>query len=171
MLQPQQQLLQGVLKRGFKQTPFRASFRAAQDTVSCSHALDRASSLKPPILNSWTVFLFKTIFFDTTKNVLAQSKMILSRSWLHDAVSCATWNDARKGVCLKPLFKTPCSNCCWGWSIPIMLDYRDISLMESVPLLWHLPVLNKGAQHFDPTPLPLHYLSSASACTQVPIQR
>ena len=74
MLPPQQQLLQGVLKRGFKQTPFRASFRAAQDTVSCSHArLGRASSLKPTILNSWTVFLFKTIFFDTTKNVLAQS--------------------------------------------------------------------------------------------------
>ena len=62
--------------------------------------------------------------------------MILSRAWLHDTVSCAAWNDARKGVYLKPLFKTPCSNCYWGWSKPIMLDYRDISLMESVPLLW-----------------------------------
>ena len=41
-----------------------------------------------------------------------------------------------KGVYLKPLFKTPCSNCYWGWSKPIMLDYRDISLMECVPLLW-----------------------------------
>ena len=61
-----------------------------------------------------------------TKNVFAQSKMILSRAWLHDTVSCAAWNDARKGVYLKPLFKTPCSNCYWGWSIPIMLDYRDI---------------------------------------------
>ena len=61
--------------------------------------------------------------------------MILSRAWLHDTVSCAAWNDARKGVYLKPLFKTPCSNCYWGWSKPIMLDYRDISLMESVPLL------------------------------------
>ena len=71
-----------------------------------------------------------------TKNVFAQSKMILSRAWLHDTVSCAAWNDARKGVYLKPLFKTPCSNCYWGWSKPIMLDYRDISLMESVPLLW-----------------------------------
>ena len=71
-----------------------------------------------------------------TKNVYAQSKMILSRAWLHDTVSCAAWNDARKGVYLKPLFKTPCSNCYWGWSIPIMLDYRDISLMESVPLMW-----------------------------------
>ena len=71
-----------------------------------------------------------------TKNVFAQSKMILSRAWLHDTVSCAAWNDARKGVYLKPLFKTPCSNCYWGWSIPIMLDYRDISLMESVPLMW-----------------------------------
>ena len=70
------------------------------------------------------------------KNVFAQSKMILSRAWLHDTVSCAAWNDARKGVYLKPLFKTPCSNCYWGWSIPIMLDYRDISLMESVPLMW-----------------------------------
>ena len=70
-----------------------------------------------------------------TKNVFAQSKMILSRAWLHDTVSCAAWNDARKGVYLKPLFKTPCSNC-WGWSKPIMLDYRDISLMESVPLMW-----------------------------------
>ena len=70
------------------------------------------------------------------KNVFAQSKMILSRAWLHDTVSCAAWNDARKGVYLKPLFKTPCSNCYWGWSKPIMLDYRDISLMESVPLLW-----------------------------------
>ena len=71
-----------------------------------------------------------------TKNVFAQSKMILSRAWLHDTVSCAAWNDARKGVYLKPLFKTPCSNCYWGWSKPIMLDYRDISLMESVPLMW-----------------------------------
>ena len=73
-----------------------------------------------------------------TKNFFAQSKMILSRAWLHDtAVSCAAWNDARKGVYLKPLFKTPCSNCYWRWSKPIMLDYRgDISLMESVPLLW-----------------------------------
>ena len=71
-----------------------------------------------------------------TKNFFAQSKMILSRAWLHDTVSCAAWNDARKGVYLKPLFKTPCSNCYWGWSKPIMLDYRDISLMESVPLLW-----------------------------------
>ena len=71
-----------------------------------------------------------------TKNVFAQSKMILSRAWLHDTVSCAAWNDARKGIYLKPLFKTPCSNCYWGWSIPIMLDYRDISLMESVPLMW-----------------------------------
>ena len=71
-----------------------------------------------------------------TKNVFAQSKMILSRAWLHDTVSCAAWNDARKGVYLKPLFKTPCSNCYWGWSKPFMLDYRDISLMESVPLLW-----------------------------------
>ena len=71
-----------------------------------------------------------------TKNVFAQSKMILSRAWLHDTVSCAAWNDARKGVYLKPLFKTPCSNCYWGWSIPIMLDCRDISLMESVPLMW-----------------------------------
>ena len=62
--------------------------------------------------------------------------MILSRAWLHDTVSCAAWNDARKGVYLKPLFKTPCSNCYWGWSKPIMMDYRDISLMESVPLLW-----------------------------------
>ena len=62
--------------------------------------------------------------------------MILSRAWLHDTVSCAAWNDARKGVYLKPLFKTPCSNCYWGWSKPIMLDYRDISLMESVPLMW-----------------------------------
>ena len=62
--------------------------------------------------------------------------MILSRAWLHDTVSCAAWNDARKGVYLKPLFKTPCSNCYWGWSKTIMLDYRDISLMESVPLLW-----------------------------------
>ena len=66
-----------------------------------------------------------------TKNVFAQSKMILSRAWLHDTVSCAAWNDARKGVYLKPLFKTPCSNCYWGWSKPIMLDY-----MERVPLLW-----------------------------------
>ena len=71
-----------------------------------------------------------------TKNVFAQSKMILSRAWLHDTVSCAAWNDARKVVYLKSLFKTPCSNCYWGWSIPIMLDYRDISLMESVPLMW-----------------------------------
>ena len=71
-----------------------------------------------------------------TKNVFAQSRLILSRAWLHDTVSCAAWNDARKGVDLKPLFKTPCSNCYWGWSKPIMLDYRDISLMESVPLLW-----------------------------------
>ena len=71
-----------------------------------------------------------------TKNVFAQSKMILSRAWLHDTVSCAAWNDARKGVYLKPLFQTPCSNCYWGWSIPIMLDYRDISLMESVPVMW-----------------------------------
>ena len=62
--------------------------------------------------------------------------MILSRAGLHDTVSCAAWNDAQKGVYLKPLFKTPCSNCYWGWSKPIMLDYRDISLMESVPLLW-----------------------------------
>ena len=62
--------------------------------------------------------------------------MILSRAWLHDTVSCAAWNDARKGVYLKPLFKTPCSSCYWGWRIPIMLDYRDISLMESVPLMW-----------------------------------
>ena len=46
-----------------------------------------------------------------TKNVFAQSKMILSRAWLHDTVSCAAWNDARKGVYLKPLFKSPCSNC------------------------------------------------------------
>ena len=67
-------------------------------------------------------------------NVFAQSKMILSRAWLHDTVSCAAWNDARKGVYLEPLFKTPCSSCYWGWSKPIMLDY--ISLMESVPLLW-----------------------------------
>ena len=50
-----------------------------------------------------------------TKNLFAQSKMILSRAWLHDTVSCAAWNDARKGVYLKPLFKTPCSNCYWGW--------------------------------------------------------
>ena len=71
-----------------------------------------------------------------TKNVFAQSKMILSRAWLHDTVSCAAWNDAQKGVYLKPLFKAPCSNCFWGWSKPIMLNYRDISLMESVPLLW-----------------------------------
>ena len=71
-----------------------------------------------------------------TKNVFAQSKMILSRAWLHDTVSCAAWNDARNGVYLKPFFKTPCSNCYWGWSIPIMLDYRDNSLMESVPLMW-----------------------------------
>ena len=71
-----------------------------------------------------------------TKNVFAQAKMILSRAWLHDTVSCAAWNDARKGVYLKPLFKTPCSNCYWGWSKPIMLDYGDISLMENVPLLW-----------------------------------
>ena len=71
-----------------------------------------------------------------TKNVFAQSKMIfLSRAWLHDTVSCAAWNDARKGVYLKPLLN-PCSNCYWGWSIPIMLDYRDLSLMESVPLMW-----------------------------------
>ena len=33
-----------------------------------------------------------------TKNVFAQSKMILCRAWLHDTVSCAAWNDARKGV-------------------------------------------------------------------------
>ena len=71
-----------------------------------------------------------------TKTFFTQSKMILSRAWLHDTVSCAAWNDARKGVYLKPFFKTPCSNCYWGWSIPIMLDYRDISLMESVPLMW-----------------------------------
>ena len=59
-----------------------------------------------------------------TKNVFAQSKMILSRAWLHDTVSCAAWNDARKGVYLKPLFKTPCSNCYWGWSKPIMLGLQ-----------------------------------------------
>ena len=70
------------------------------------------------------------------QNSVGDCKMILSRAWLHDTVSCAAWNDARKGVYLKPLFKTPCSNCYWGWSIPIMLDYRDISLMESVPLMW-----------------------------------
>ena len=45
--------------------------------------------------------------------------MILSRAWLHDTVSCAAWNDARKGIYLKPLFKTPCSNCYWDWSKPI----------------------------------------------------
>ena len=33
-----------------------------------------------------------------TKNFFAQSKMILSRAWLHDTVSCAAWNDARKEV-------------------------------------------------------------------------
>ena len=71
-----------------------------------------------------------------TKNFFAQSKMILSRAWLHDTVSCAAWNDARKGGYLKPRFKTPCSNCYWSWSKPIMLNYRDISLMESVPLMW-----------------------------------
>ena len=71
-----------------------------------------------------------------TKNFFAQSKMIFSRAWLHDTVSCAAWNDARKGVYLKPLFKTPCSNYYWSWSKPTMLDYRDISLMESVPLMW-----------------------------------
>ena len=43
IFQPQAWLLQGVLKRGFKSTPFRASFHAAQDTVSCSHALDGTS--------------------------------------------------------------------------------------------------------------------------------
>ena len=56
-----------------------------------------------------------------TKNVFAQSKMILSRAWLHDTVSCAAGHDARKGVYLKG------SNCYWGWSKPIVLDYRDIS--------------------------------------------
>ena len=40
-----------------------------------------------------------------TKNVFAQSKMILSRAWLHDTVSCAAWNDARKGVYLKPFLR------------------------------------------------------------------
>ena len=72
--------------------------------------------------------------------------MILSRAWLHDTVSCAAWNDARKGVYLKPLFKTPCSNCYWGWSIPIMLDYRDISLMES--LMWGPVCGNWTHDHF-----------------------
>ena len=94
-----------------------------------------------------------------TKNVFAQSKMILSRAWLHDTVSCAAWNDARKGVYLKPLFKTPCSNCYWSWSKPIMLDYRDISLMESVPLLWRTvtasPVGIETMTILGPPPFPL----------------
>ena len=83
-----------------------------------------------------------------TKNVFAQSKMILSRAWLHDTVSCAAWNDARKGVYLKPLFRTPCSNCYWGWNIPIMLDYGDISRMESVPLMWGPVTGNWTHDHF-----------------------
>ena len=89
-----------------------------------------------------------------TKNFFAQSKMILSRAWLHDTVFCAAWNDARKAVYLKPLFKTPCSNCYWGWSKPIMLDYRDISLMESVPLLWRTVT----ASPWELNPWPFWYL-------------
>ena len=88
-----------------------------------------------------------------TKNVFAQSTMILSRAWLHDTVSCAAWNDAQKNVYLKPLFKTPCSNCYWGWSKPIMLNYRDISLMESVPLLWRTVTASPAG--IEPMTIPL----------------
>ena len=57
---------------------------------------------------------------------------------------CMTWCSVfcsmkwctKRGLLKTPFFKTPCRNCYWGWSIPIMLDYRDISLMENVPLLW-----------------------------------
>ena len=52
-----------------------------------------------------------------TKNFFAQSKMILSRAWLHDTVSCAAWNDARKGFFLKPLAATvieaEANQLCW----------------------------------------------------------
>ena len=150
--------------------------------------------------------------------------MTLSRAWLHDTVSCAAWNDARKGVYLqkrtpggpqfyhvsknavlsgvfkkciwtkirtklwveihtiylknvtkhcknealvaslslylKPLFKTPCSNRCWSWNIPIMLlcwttGTSPSRLTESVPLLWHpASTEQKGAAFSSP----LHYL-------------
>ena len=66
-----------------------------------------------------------------TKNVFAQS--LSMTAWY--GVLCSVKWCTKRGL-LKPLFKTPCSNCYWGWSKPIMLDYRDISLMESVPLLW-----------------------------------
>ena len=64
-------------------------------------------------------------------------------------------NAARKGS-WPPPSKTACSNRYWGWNIPIMVYYRDTSLMESVPLLWHHPpVLNKSGAAFSfPTTLP-----------------
>ena len=148
--------------------------------------------------------------------------MTLSRAWLHDTVSCAAWNDARKGVYLqkrtpggpqfyhvsknavlsgvlkkciwtkirtklwveihtiylknvtkhcknealvaslslylKPLFKTPCSNRCWSWNIPIMLDYRDISLTPhgecASAVASPASTEQKGRSVFLPTTLP-----------------
>ena len=86
--------------------------------------------------------------------------MIFSRAWLHDTVSCAAWNDARKGVYLKPFLRPLAATVTEAETYQlIILDYRDISLMESVPLLWHLPpVLNKRGAAFlpysSPTTLP-----------------
>ena len=98
----------------------------------------------------------------------------------YDSGLIASWglskcrNPAPKGSWLPP-FKTACSNRCCGWNIPMKVSYRDISLMESVPLLWHLPpVLNKSGATFSfPTTLPFVrfcLLSSETAFLEEPLQ-
>ena len=88
--------------------------------------------------------------------------MILSRAWLHQ--QCLVQREVmhQNGIIKNPFFETPCSNRYWGWNILIILDYRDISLMESVPLLWHLlPVLSKRDEAFSsPTTLSIWNIST-----------
>ena len=52
--------------------------------------------LKAPFLNTWTAFWFKTSPFWYTNTGFAQSKMILSRAWLHDSALCSVkWHTKR----------------------------------------------------------------------------
>ena len=80
------------------------------------------------VLNKNAVQLFK-------KGSLIRCSLQSMTAW-YSVLCSVKWCTKRGSVYLKHLFKTPCSNRSWGWNMPIMLDYRDISLMESVPLLW-----------------------------------
>ena len=111
-------------------------------------------------------------FFDTPKTVLRSL-----RWWFypeHDCmIHCLVQRELmhEKGLIKKPFLRPlaatviqaeTCQSC---WTTGTSPSWRVCLYCDISRQCW-----TKGAQHFDPTLLPLHYLSSPSACSQVSIK-